>query len=143
MAVCRAIATKVSRPFFLTFASQLFASLGERQSIAQKGVRAIDARNSWLEHDSNAAKTSVRAPGLTTSEREHPFWADPGVLWKKAARAMRAMRGKTLETVQFQPYFECTKSLLKVLSSEYCQAPRAMRAKRVVTVPLQPYFRFH
>ena len=28
-------------------------------------------------------------------------WADPGVLWKKAPRAMRAMRGKTLETVPF------------------------------------------
>ena len=43
-------------------------------------------------------------------------WADPGVLWKKAPRAMRAMRGKTLETVPFQPYFGCTKSFLKVLS---------------------------
>ena len=42
--------------------------------------------------------------------------ADPGVLWKKAPRAMRAMRGKTLETVPFQPYFGCTKSFLKVLS---------------------------
>ena len=49
---------------------------------------------------------------------------------------MRAMRGKTSETVPFQPYFGCTKSFLKVLSSEYCQATRAMRAKRVVTVPL-------
>ena len=43
------------------------------QSIAQKGVRAIDARNSWLENGSNAAKTSVRAPGLSTDEREHSF----------------------------------------------------------------------
>ena len=47
--------------------------LGERQSIAQKGVRAIDARNSQLENGSNAAKTSVRAPGLSADEREHPF----------------------------------------------------------------------
>ena len=47
--------------------------LGERQSIAQKGVRAIDTRNSQLENGSNAAKTSVRAPGLSTDEREHPF----------------------------------------------------------------------
>ena len=46
----------------------------ERQSIAQKGVRAsIDTRNSQLEHGSNAAKTSVRAPGLSMDEREHPF----------------------------------------------------------------------
>ena len=44
-------------------------------------------------------------------------WADPGVLWKKAPRAMRAMRGKTFETVPFQPYFGCTKSFLKVLSN--------------------------
>ena len=42
-------------------------------------------------------------------------WADPGVLWKKAPRAMIAMRGKALETVPFQPYFGCTKSFLKVL----------------------------
>ena len=47
--------------------------LGERQSITQKGVRAIDARNSQLENGSYAAKTSVRAPGLSTDEREHPF----------------------------------------------------------------------
>ena len=47
--------------------------LGERQSIAQKGVRAIDARNLQLENGSNAGKTSVRAPGLSTDEREHPF----------------------------------------------------------------------
>ena len=47
--------------------------VGERQSIAQKRVRAIDARNSQLENDSNAAKTSVRALGLSTDEREHPF----------------------------------------------------------------------
>ena len=47
--------------------------LGERQSIAQKGVRAIDARNLQLENGSNAAKTSVRAPGLSADEREHPF----------------------------------------------------------------------
>ena len=48
-------------------------SMGERQSIAQKGVRAIDARKSQLENGSNAAKTSVRAPGLSADEREHPF----------------------------------------------------------------------
>ena len=47
--------------------------LGERQSTAQKRVRAIDARNSQLESGSNAAKTSVRAPGLSADEREHPF----------------------------------------------------------------------
>ena len=44
-------------------------------------------------------------------------WADPGVLWKKAPRAMRAIREKTLETVPFQPYFGCTKSFLEVLSN--------------------------
>ena len=30
------------------------------------------------------------------------YWADPGVLWKKAPRAIRAMRGKTLQTVPFK-----------------------------------------
>ena len=47
--------------------------MGERQSIAQKGVRAIDAQNSQLENASNAVKTSVRAPGLSADECEHPF----------------------------------------------------------------------
>ena len=45
------------------------------------------------------------------------YWADPGVLWKKAPRAMRAMRVRALETVPFQPYFGCTKSFLEVLSN--------------------------
>ena len=49
------------------------AFLGERQSIAQKGVRAINAQNSGLENGSTAAKTSVHAPGLSADEREHPF----------------------------------------------------------------------
>ena len=53
--------------------SLLRGSMGERQSIAQKGVRAIDARNSWLENGPNAAKTNVRVLGLSTDEREHPF----------------------------------------------------------------------
>ena len=48
--------------------------IGERQSIAQKGVRAIDARNSQLEMVQLLQKHSVRAPGLSTDdEREHPF----------------------------------------------------------------------
>ena len=47
--------------------------MAERQSIAQKGVPAIGDRNSQLEDDSNAAETSVRAPGLSTDEREHRF----------------------------------------------------------------------
>ena len=56
-------------------------------------------------------------PFLSLLKGPNLLWADPGVLWKKAPRAMRAMRGKTLETVPFQPYFGCTKSFLKVLSN--------------------------
>ena len=52
---------------------QICLDMGERQSIAQKGVRAVDARNSQLENGSNAAKTNVRGPGLSTDELEHPF----------------------------------------------------------------------
>ena len=73
---------------------------------------------------------------LQTCQRK---WATPRVLWKKATRAIRAMRGKALETVPFQPYFGCTESFLRVLSDKYCQATKAMRAKQAVTVPLQPY----
>ena len=71
--------------------------------------------------------------------------ANPGVLWKKAPRAIRAMRGKTLQPYllrAFQPYSGCTKSFPKVLSAKCFQARKAMRAKRAVTVPLQPYFGF-
>ena len=63
--------------------------MGERQSIAQKGVRAIDARNSQLENGSNAAKTSVRAPGLSPDEREHPFVWYFGAGWKKGGKLSR------------------------------------------------------
>ena len=47
--------------------------MGERQSIAQKGVRAIDARILQLENGSSAAKTSVRAPRLSADECERSF----------------------------------------------------------------------
>ena len=40
------------------------AKMGERQCIAQKGVRAIDARNSWLEKNGlHAAKPVFALPG--------------------------------------------------------------------------------
>ena len=62
------------------------------KGIAQKGVRPIDARNSQLDNDSNAAKTSVRAPGLSADEREHPFvrYSEPPKRGRKkgAARKM-------------------------------------------------------
>ena len=64
-----------------------------------------------------------------------PLVGLPEVLWKKAPRAMRAMRGNALETMPFQPYFGCTESFLKVLSNKYFQATRAMRAKLAVTAP--------
>ena len=59
---------------FIFMGARIFLRfLGERQSIAQKGVRAIDARNSAPRNGSNATKTSVRAPGLSANECEHPF----------------------------------------------------------------------
>ena len=36
------------------------------------------------------------------SELREIVWADPGVLWKKPPRAIRAMGGKTLQTVPFK-----------------------------------------
>ena len=65
------ISASPNRGFYKT--RVLSPMLGERQSIAQKGVRAIDAQNSQLEHGPHAAKTSVRAPGLSTDGCEHPF----------------------------------------------------------------------
>ena len=43
--------------------SQSSPNLGEHQSFAQKDVRAIDARNSQRENDSNAAKPVFALPG--------------------------------------------------------------------------------
>ena len=71
-------------------------------------VQKRDAQHMFLQHRGARAEFSKFGGG---------GWADPGVLWKKAPRAMRAMRGKTLETVPFQPYFGCTKSFLKALSN--------------------------
>ena len=51
----------------------VFCQNWESPKVSHKRVRAIDARNSQLENGSNAAKTSVRAPGLSADEREHPF----------------------------------------------------------------------
>ena len=52
----------------------------------------------------------------------------PPKYWKKAPppRAMRAVRGNALETVQLRSYFGCTEDLLKVLSSQRIQATRPM-----------------
>ena len=74
----------------LDFQNPVALQVGERQSIAQKGVRAIDARNSWLENHSNAAKNSVRAPGLSTDECEHPFVWYFGAGWPGVGAATLA-----------------------------------------------------
>ena len=47
-------------------------------------------------------------------------WADLGVLWKKAPRAMRAMRGKALEPYHFNRTLGAQKA-----SSKYCQTSTA------------------
>ena len=48
-------------------------TMGERQGIAQKGVCAIDARKTAARNGESAAKTRVRAPGLSTDQCEHAF----------------------------------------------------------------------
>ena len=45
--------------------TSLLVRMGERQGIAQKGVRAIDPRKTAALNGQNAAKASVRAPGLS------------------------------------------------------------------------------
>ena len=75
--------------------------------------------------------------------KELPLGCPRSTVNRKAPRATRAVRGNTLETVPFQPYFGCTESFLKVLSNRYFQATRPVRAKQAVTVPSQPYFGFH
>ena len=82
----------------------------------------------------------TKVAGLNSGKQT---WASPGKLWRKATRAMRAMRGNALYTVPFQPYLGYTESFLKVLSDKYFQARRATRPKQPVTVPFQPYFGLH
>ena len=67
-----------------------WSPLGERQSIAQKGVRAIDARNSWLENGSDTSKTSVlhraNGPGGFGSQTAaDPPWQLPTTPEKQTA----------------------------------------------------------
>ena len=52
--------------------SAFSSGVPERQSIARKGVRAIDARIHSYEM-AQVLQTSVRAPGLSAEECEHPF----------------------------------------------------------------------
>ena len=69
------------------------AEMGERQSITQKGVRTIDAPNSAPRNGSNATKTNVRAPGLSTDEREDPFvWYFGAGCGKKGKRMRKTRR---------------------------------------------------
>ena len=49
-----------------------------------------------------APKLQISVPCRGRTCPEFSKWADPGVLWKKAPRAIRAMRGKTLQTVPFK-----------------------------------------
>ena len=58
---------------YFSVAFPWLSRVGERQSIAQKGVRAIDVRSSQPEMAQMLQKPSVRAPGLSVDEREHPF----------------------------------------------------------------------
>ena len=70
------------------------------------------------------------------------IWAANGVLRKKAPRAMRALRGKTLGTVPFQPYFGCEESFLEVLSKLRFHATRLV-ADPLQLTPLQPLIIHH
>ena len=66
------------------------------------------------------------------------------VLWKKATRAMRAMRGNTLETVPSQPCFGCAESFLKTLSTDSFASSKSYESKAACNrSPLQMYFGFH
>ena len=50
----------------------------ERQGIAQKGVRTIEARKSTARNSKSAAKSSVRAPAMSAESTRTPFCL---ILW--------------------------------------------------------------
>ena len=78
--------------------------VGERQGIAQKGVRAIGPRNTAARTGENAAKTSVRAPRWSADLSEHPFVSYFGASWEGVKiQAMSAHPDMT--TKSFEHYF--------------------------------------
>ena len=49
-----------------------FSKMGERQGIAQKRLLTRPEKTA-ARHGESAAKTSVRTPGISADQREHPF----------------------------------------------------------------------
>ena len=91
-----------------------------------------------LQRLQNANATKSQTLAFYKSQRFG--WADPGVLWKEAPRAMRAMRGKTLESVPFQPYFghkKLPQTTVKLVlpSKESCESKKGCNR----TQRTQPY----
>ena len=59
---------------------------------------------------------------------QNHIWADPGVLWKKAPKAIRAMRGKTLQTVPFKGISTVLWVHQKLPQSTFSQAFRSNKS---------------
>ena len=62
-------------------------------------------------------------------------WADPGVLWKKAPRAMRAMRGKTLENRTISTVLWVHRKLPQSTVKLVLPSNESYESKRDVTIP--------
>ena len=72
---------------------------GFRRNFQRCSLRRISSKMSSQNLDVTTHKMVVQVsfPMPTGAS-----WADPGVLWKNAPRAIRGMRGKSLQTVPFQ-----------------------------------------
>ena len=70
-------------------------------------------------------------------------WADPGVLWKKALRAMRAVRGNALETLPFQPYLGAQKKFPQSTVKLVLPSNESYESKRGCNHTPAPDFGFH
>ena len=80
-------------------------AVGRAPKYRTKGCsRAIDARHSQLKNDSNAVKTSVRAPRLSTDECEDPFVWYFGAGWAVSTSFSALVHGFFPATRTPNPY---------------------------------------
>ena len=92
---------------------------------AAANKKRVRVKNRSLRNDNKISDNHACTYGLfqekhlffgRSSSLPPQFWTDPGVLWKKATRAMRAMRGTPLKPDHFNHTLGEQRT-----SSEYCQ----------------------
>ena len=112
----------------------------------QIGITTISNRNDLKWQRAIKIATNIASTWFKSVEKR-VIWADPGALWKKTLRAMRAIRGDALETVSFQPYFwvhrklpQSTVKLVLASNESYESKTGCNRTlATILWVPLNPW----